>query len=80
MLEELVAQPHCIYVYGCNKICLNYSLQGHNAEKLRVITVDGSMGSFKSSLNCLGQFVLFTAGDRVGQLKFQLKFQLKRVT
>ena len=24
MLEELVAQPHCIYVYGCNKICLNY--------------------------------------------------------
>ena len=23
MLEELVAQPHCIYVYGCNKICLN---------------------------------------------------------
>ena len=25
MLEELVAQPHCIYVYGCNKICLNAS-------------------------------------------------------
>ena len=24
MLEELVAKPHCIYVYGCNKICLNY--------------------------------------------------------
>ena len=20
---KLVAQPHCIYVYGCNKICLN---------------------------------------------------------
>ena len=27
MLEELVAQPHCIYVYGCNKICLNYMVK-----------------------------------------------------
>ena len=26
MLEELVAQPHCIHVHvkSCNKICLNF--------------------------------------------------------
>ena len=28
MLEEVVAQPHCIYVSGCNKICLNYISSG----------------------------------------------------
>ena len=38
MLEELVAQPHCIYVYGCNKICLNYAYFSLWQRELREIS------------------------------------------